>query len=83
MRQSTRSIILYIVFFIVGVISVVYLSSSHGESFMGEHLVWSLIIVAILFCCAGYYYGTARGWHDIELRIMHPEHFKGETLDEL
>ena len=41
------------------------------------------VATAFLSALAGYQYGKARGWSEIESRVKSPELFRGETWDEM
>ena len=82
MLNSTKSILFTIIFLVAGISTIIFFVSSYGRSFIDEDLWISLIIVAALFICCGYFHGTARGWYDIELRRRHPDFFKGENVED-
>ena len=80
MRNSDKYIIKAVIFFVIGIACIWYLSSDSGLEILNKNPITTLSILALIFVYSGSSQGSARGWHEIELRKKHPEYFENENI---
>jgi len=81
MRNSDKCTLKAFIFLFLGCLFGWYLTFTESN-LLHDQSVGAVSFVAAIFAYAGYNYGAARGWHDIELRRTNPDAFIGERIEE-
>lgn len=76
MKRSDKYIITAIVSFLLAALIIGLLAYINTDYF------FLFFMPSLLLLIAGYSYGAARGWSDIEIRRSNPEWFEDEKLED-
>ncbi len=81
MKNSDKHLLTSAIISITGFASIINLAK-FNRALVEESTWWVLIGLGIIFFVAGSYHGSARGWHEIEIRRQNPEIYAGEKVED-